>query len=100
MIGNMNTLNNIQYPLTTVAKCVLQGYNFNFLRDGYEKEAFSISFDDCKIHYVEYLLAAITAYSMNNSLTLTPPLHVDRLWSMHVQETREYRQFEKYVLFI
>lgn len=96
----MNTLNNIQYPLTTVAKCVLQGYNFNFLRDEYEKEAFTISFDDCKIHYVEYLLAAITAYSMNNSLKLTPPLHIDKLWKLHVQETQEYRQFEKYVLFI
>ncbi|GFH52665.1 predicted protein [Chaetoceros tenuissimus] len=99
----MNTSNNIQYPLTTAAKCLLQGYDLNFLREDYEKEALSISFEDCKRHYIEYLLAEITAHSLllvNNSLRIIPPLHVDKLWKLHVQETRDYRQFEKYVLFI
>ncbi|GFH52666.1 predicted protein [Chaetoceros tenuissimus] len=92
-----------QTTLTSVAnELLLQENDLDFLKEDYEhKTGMSVSFEDCKRHYIEYLLALIAAHSLlaiDNSLQLSPPLHVDMLWHSHILETRRYREFEKMVL--
>ena len=86
----------------SVASKILQEYDLSFLQENYEQRTgMSIPFNECKRHYVEYLLAMIASHSLlgiEKSLQLSPPLHVDVLWHSHILETKRYREFEKIVL--
>ena len=91
-----------QTTLASVASKILQEYDLRFLKENYEQRSgMSIPFNECKRHYVEYLLAMIASHSLlaiDKSLQLSPPLHVDVLWHSHILETKRYREFEKIVL--
>lgn len=91
-----------QTSLASAADKLLRKYDLDFLQEDYEhKTGMSVPFNDCKRHYVEYLFAKIAAHSLlaiDNSLQLSPPLHVDILWHSHILETKRYREFEKMVL--
>ena len=97
----MNATND-QTSLASVATEILREYDFSFLQENYEQRSgMSIPFNECKRHYVEYLLAMIASHSLlatDKSLQLSPPHHVDVLWHSHILETKRYREFEKIVL--
>ena len=44
------------------------------------------------------MVASHSLLAIDNSLQLSPPLHVDVLWHSHILETRRYREFEEIVL--
>ena len=91
-----------QTTLTSIVDRLLERNDLDFLKEEYEnKFGISVPFTDCKRHYINYLLALIAADSfqvIDNSLKLSPPLHVDALWHSHILETSRYREFEKIVL--
>lgn len=92
-----------QSTLTSTVDGLLDSYDLDFLKKEYERNAIgmSIPFNECKKHYIQYLLAMIASDSfqvIDNTLKLSPPLHVDVLWHSHILETRRYREFEEIVL--
>ena len=91
-----------QTNLTSTVDRLLERNDLDFLKEEYEnKFGISVPFTDCKRHYIKHLLALIAAHSfqvIDNSLKLSPPLHVDALWHFHILETSRYREFEKIVL--
>ncbi|GFH52675.1 predicted protein [Chaetoceros tenuissimus] len=92
-----------QTTFTSIVDRLLESYDFDFLKEEFEKNeiGMSVPFNECKRHYIEYLLAMIAANSfrgIDKTLKLSPPLHVDVLWHSHILETSRYRDFEKLVL--
>jgi hypothetical protein len=60
----MNATND-QTSLASVATEILREYDFSFLKENYEQRTgLSIPFNECKRHYVEYLLAMIASHSL------------------------------------
>jgi len=54
-------------------------------------------FLDAKKHYVEYLIVSVAAKAFNNT-GMVPPVHVEKLWRIHLLETKSYRALEKMVI--
>lgn len=59
------------------------------LRKAYDSKGFERSFSAAKSDYVEYLVAVVAGKAIG--VQISPPLHVDVLWHIHILNTELYR---------